>query len=164
MKYVVECTKRVRCEDVGLGHEGWYRTGQYVTYDGRPTRSLDKAFIYGSDSRSPGSDIDEFPFEDFPHLDDYFKKVPVSVVVRVTRKRPASRRSSTARIDWSPVNDNSSSVDAVASLARGDSMAECERMVWDPKVKAIFRKLRRLPVRKARELARGWCRRELLSY
>jgi hypothetical protein len=97
MKYVVECTKRVRCEDVGLGHEGWYRTGQYVTYDGRPTRSLDKAFIYGSDSRSPGSDIDEFPFEDFPHLDDYFKKVPVSVVVRVTRKRPASRRSSTAR-------------------------------------------------------------------
>jgi len=71
----------------------------------------------------------------------------------------------TQKLDWSAVNDNSSSVDAVVSLARGEySFRECQGMVWCPDVKRLFRGLSRLTVRTARNKARAWCRREGFDY
>lgn len=71
---------------------------------------------------------------------------------------------SPVRIDWSSVHDNSSSIDAVVSFAGGMSLRESEGMVWDPDVKVIFRELRKLPVKVARNRAKAWCNREFFYF
>jgi len=63
------------------------------------------------------------------------------------------------RIDWAPVDDNSSSIDAIAEFSRGASIRESLGMVWDPRVKRILRKLGRMGVSKGRARARAWYRR-----
>lgn len=63
------------------------------------------------------------------------------------------------RIDWSPVDNNSSSIDAVGEFADGASIKAASDLAWDPKVKAIFRSLGRLPVKVARKRAQTFVRR-----
>ena len=72
-KYVVRCTKRISCADAALSHVGYYRKGDFVTENGRPTRSLDRAFVYGDDADA------EFPYDDGRDGDlaEYFESVPV---------------------------------------------------------------------------------------
>ena len=74
-KYVVRCHKGVARDKVGLG-DGRYRKGDLVTYEGGPTRKLDRAFVYTAGRT-------DFPWEDgfdWGELGDYFEPVPVKVV------------------------------------------------------------------------------------
>jgi hypothetical protein len=74
-KYVVRCTKRISCDDAGLANGGYYNKGDYVTEDGRPTRSLDRAYVYDDDSNG------SFPFEDvIVNLSNHFETVFVKIV------------------------------------------------------------------------------------
>jgi hypothetical protein len=75
-KYVVRCTRRIACDDAGLGNGGYYRKGDFVTEDGAPTRSLNKAFIYGEADN-------EFPIDDWRNgeLRGFFEFVPVKLVL-----------------------------------------------------------------------------------
>lgn len=71
----------------------------------------------------------------------------------------ATAEKDTVRLDWSSVDNNSSSIDAVVSFARGMSLKKAEEYLWDPKAKALFRDLRKLPVKDARRRARMWMQR-----
>lgn len=62
----------------------------------------------------------------------------------------------TNRINWKPVNDNSSSIDAIIDFARGSSIKKAMDSCWDPRVKSIFRSLKKLKVKTARRRARSW--------
>jgi hypothetical protein len=68
----------------------------------------------------------------------------------------------TKRINWNPVNDNSSSVEAVIDFARGISIEKAMDSCWDPRVKSIFRSLRKLKIKAARRRARRWVNKNYL--
>ena len=81
MKYVVRCHKGVLCSKVGLGSKGRYLKGDFVTYEGTPTKKLEEACIY--------SNNELFPFEDWyswGSLNDYFEAVPVEVKTIISIK------------------------------------------------------------------------------
>lgn len=67
------------------------------------------------------------------------------------------------KLDWSSVQRNSSSVDAVLDFARGSSLRRSRSLVWDPDTLRLFSGLARLPVATARQRARGWARRNTYS-
>jgi len=68
------------------------------------------------------------------------------------------------RINWTHVSGNSSSIDAVASFARGMPLNRAAKLAWDPETKKIFSQLRKLPTKQARARARGWCKRNLATW
>lgn len=80
--YVVQCHTGVSRRKVLLGSRGRYQPGDLVTEDGTPTRDPNEAAIYVHDGD------EEFPFEDvydWGTLRDYFKPVPVTISVRLSR-------------------------------------------------------------------------------
>lgn len=64
------------------------------------------------------------------------------------------------RIDWSPVEDNSSSLAAVIEFARGASLRYAKGLVWDPRMKRLLNRLGQLPVKQARARARAYMHRK----
>lgn len=82
-KYVVQCYKAVACSKIGLGESGKYQVGDYVTYEGDPTKKLEKAHIY-----KHGHEFNEFWLDDFEcdkRLSKHFKCVPVKIVSKITK-------------------------------------------------------------------------------
>lgn len=91
MKYVVECHKLVRAEEVGLNNERgvkWYRPGHFITYEGHPTSNIDEAHVYDDSQPDKDLELDEpfGPARNPRYLSDYFRKVPVATQ-RVLRTR-----------------------------------------------------------------------------
>lgn len=80
-RYVVECIRRVRCATVGLASKGSYKVGDLVSYDGAPVKTIEDAFLY--------TDVkNDFPFDDLPKLERYFKRTPIKVVRKLVRVCP----------------------------------------------------------------------------
>jgi len=63
------------------------------------------------------------------------------------------------KLDWSSVENNSSSVDALLEFARGASLRATRKLVWDRDVSRLLGRLARLPASIARQRARGWAQR-----
>jgi len=79
--YVVQCIKGGFAHKFLFG-EGTYKKGDYVTITGRPTKSINDAYVYRH-----GTPSKEFHFDDEPHLEKHFAVVPVQVEII-----PLSRR------------------------------------------------------------------------
>lgn len=72
-KYVVRCVKPTNA--YGFGHR--YRTGQFVTYSGKPTDDLQRAWVYinGDPELSCG-------VNDLEGWEEFFEFLPVKIELK----------------------------------------------------------------------------------
>lgn len=74
IKYVYRCIKgQIEVDQFGLSHK-WYKIGDYITYDGMPTKDLQKAYIYGDDE-------DDYDADTLSEMTgrDHFQKLEIEI-------------------------------------------------------------------------------------
>lgn len=90
--YVVRCHTKVSGKKVGLGLSNQYEVGDFVTYDGDPTKNINEAQLYKVGARQ--QEYNEFPWEDdFTSytMEDYFEAFPVRIVPFHSDKKERKR-------------------------------------------------------------------------
>lgn len=73
-KYVYKCIKNQGGAEFSLSSKK-YRVGHYITYEGGPTRDINKAYIFNKGEY----DIHSAGYDDGRDLRQYFQLVPVKI-------------------------------------------------------------------------------------